>query len=113
MIKTAVELARTGAGLINTAQPESDVIARRGVWIAGARHVVQAALTLAKPELRPYGVAADALHALSMIPVAVASKRFRRPALAQAAVAAALAGAEILVLRKSGSRSDSRKRRRG
>lgn len=112
MIKTAVELARTGAGLINTAQPESDVIARRGVWIAGARHVVQAAVTLAKPELRPYGVAVDSLHALTMIPVAVFSKRFRRPALAQAVVAAALAGAEIVVLRSSGTRTAARKRRR-
>lgn len=48
-----------------------------------------------------------------MIPIAVAANRYRRPALEQAAVAAALAGAEILVLRSSGKRGASLTRRRG
>lgn len=110
MIGTAVELARTGAGLVNTMQSESNVVIRRGVRIVGARHVVQAALTLAAPQFRPIGVVVDGLHALSMIGVIAAARGYRRPALTQAVVAATFAGAELWVLRamRESSNSDMR-----
>lgn len=98
MIGTAVELLRTGVGLVNTEQTEKTGLARRGVRLAGARHIVQAALTLAVPELRVLGVAVDGLHAASMIPVVAASRRYRRPALTQAVVAAVFAAAELWAL---------------
>lgn len=91
---TAVDLLRTGVGLLSCLRHESDPIARRGVRVAGVRHVGQAALSLAVPELRILGVAVDALHAASMLAVAGVSRRFRRPALWQAALATALLVAE-------------------
>lgn len=99
MIRTTVELARVVAGLVNTTQTENNVVVRRGMKIAGARHVLQGALTIAAPELRVLGVAADGLHALSMVAVAALSRRYRHPALAQAALAATFAVTETLVLR--------------
>lgn len=100
MLRTAVELARTAGGLVNTIHPQGEnTVARRGVQIAGARHVAQAALTLAFPQLRPFGIAVDALHALSMLGVVASSSRYRRPALVQALFAACLACAELRAMR--------------
>ncbi|MFC4242564.1 hypothetical protein ACFOYW_04190 [Gryllotalpicola reticulitermitis] len=95
---TSLELARTMTGLVNLFQPERRPIARRGLRIAGARHVVQAAVTLAAPELRVVGFLVDGLHAVSMLGVALTSKRLRRPAVTQAALAAAFAAAEFWTL---------------
>lgn len=98
MSGTTVELARTVTGLRNVFHDDADRVVRRGVRIAGARHVVQGALTLAVPELRILGALTDALHAASMLGVALASRRFRRAALAQAGLAATFAVAELLTL---------------
>jgi len=98
MNRTSNELARTLTGLVNVLQPEAQPVARRGTRIAGARHVVQAALTIAVPELRVLGFVVDGIHAASMLGVAVASRRLRRPALSQAVLAGAFAAAEFWAL---------------
>jgi len=95
---TSLELARTVTGLVNVVQHERPNAARRGLRIAGTRHVVQAALTLAVPGLRVVGVLVDGLHAVSMLGVAIGSRRYRRAALTQATLAIGFAAAEFWVL---------------
>ena len=66
--------------------------------LLGARHLLQAALTMAAPTrgtLR-LGAVADALHAASGLAFAAIDDRERRAALLDAAVAAAWAAASVL-----------------
>jgi hypothetical protein len=106
-----LELTRTAVGLITVLQHPADPVARRGLRLAGARHILQGALTLAVPELRVLGIAVDGLHAASMLALAIATRRFRVPALAQAVVAAALAAAELRAIPpRGGSRAHRRAR---
>ena len=76
-----INAARLGAG------------GRKVVRVLGARHVAQAALTGRGPTRAVLwlGAEVDAAHAASMVGVAVCSRRYRRAALGDAAVAGTLA----------------------
>jgi hypothetical protein len=68
--------------------------------VLGARHVLQAALTLAAPTpwtLR-LGAVADALHCASGLAFAAIDDRERRAALLDASIAAAWAAASVLAV---------------
>ncbi|GGL89425.1 hypothetical protein [Nakamurella endophytica] len=71
------------------------------VRVLGARQVVQGAVTLWRPSplVAGAGVLVDALHAASMVPPAVVSRRFRTAALVSGAAAAVSALAGALALR--------------
>lgn len=97
-------LARPDA-LINTvcgtgARPETWI-----VRLLGARTVIQAAVTAARPTrfIEVAGAGGDLAHAASMVWVARRVPRFGRPALASAAVAALFAGAALSTLRAGGA----------
>jgi hypothetical protein len=64
------------------------------VRILGARHVLESTLMAAEHERRPpaWMIGVDAVHAASMLLLAVLSPRLRRDALASAASASALIG---------------------
>jgi hypothetical protein len=74
----------------------------RVVRVLGGRQLVQAGLALAFPSepLLGLGVGVDAMHALSMVPVAAATPRWRRPALVSGLTAAAFAAAGVLAARR-------------
>jgi len=75
-----------GAGHV----PDSGLVIAR---VLGARHVLQALITRARP-LRPVLIAGgvtDALHSASDVLLAVVQPRWRRPALTDAALAAGFA----------------------
>jgi hypothetical protein len=74
----------------------------RVVRALGARQVTQAGLALAFPAepLPGLGVGVDALHALSMLPLAIAAPRWRRPALVSGLTATAFAAAGLLAARR-------------
>lgn len=74
---------------------------RKVLRVLAVRHVVQLALTLAKPTRRVLvaGAAVDALHALSMVGCAAVSPEHRSAAVADAAAAGGLAAAGALVRR--------------
>jgi hypothetical protein len=67
--------------------------ARTGVRVLGARQLAQAGLTVTAPTpaLLAAGAGTDALHALSMAVLALADRRWRRPAVVSALTAAAFA----------------------
>ena len=108
MNRTSLELARTAAGLVNVFQPEHQRVSRGIARVAGARHILQAAVTLAVPELRVLGVVTDGLHALSMLGLGAFSARTRRTALSQALVAGAFAAAEYWALQDQPARRGGR-----
>ena len=60
------------------------------------------------PAVLALGASADAAHALSMVPVAVGSKRYREPAGVSASIAAAMAIAGAMI-----ARSDVKSARQG
>jgi hypothetical protein len=109
--KTALASVRAGYGLIQLALPRYsaeqqlggplDSATLRVVRVLGARQVTQAGLALAFPAepLLGLGAGVDALHALSMVPLALATPRWRRPALVSGLMAAAFAAAGVLVAR--------------
>jgi hypothetical protein len=72
------------------------------VRLLGARGLVQGAVTVLDPDTTTLGLGAcvDAAHALSMLPVVVASSRYRRPAAISGAVAAGLAVAGLGLARR-------------
>ncbi len=105
---TALALGRAAYGAILLAVPAAVLAAcgcpapsRRECQVAralGARHLLQAAVTSrGGRRLVAAGAAADALHAASMIPVAVADSRIRRAALADAALESLLACAGVML----------------
>ena len=73
--------------------PPADELTRDVVRVLGARHLVQAGLTGWSPSSRGLrtGAVVDALHAASMLPLAVASREHRRAALVSATTATLLA----------------------
>ena len=110
--ETALASVRAGYGLIQLALPRYsaeqqlggplDAATLRVVRVLGARQVTQAGLALAFPAepLLGLGAGVDALHALSMVPLALATPRWRRPALVSGLMAAAFAAAGVLVARR-------------
>jgi hypothetical protein len=77
--------------------------ARTGVRVLGARQLAQAGLTVAAPTapLLAAGAGTDALHALSMAVLAVADRRWRRPAVVSGLTAAAFAACGALAARRA------------
>jgi hypothetical protein len=98
----AVQLAVPGYSAEQQLGGPLDPATLRVVRVLGARQVVQAGLALAFPAepLLGLGVGVDALHALSMVPVAAAAPRWRRPALVSGLTAAAFAVAGALAARR-------------
>lgn len=93
--------AQFAFGCLLVARP-SQVAGQVPSWLVrllGARGVVQGALIVAVPDpaVLALGASADAAHALSMVPVALGSKRYRRPAGISASIATvmAVAGAAL------------------
>lgn len=110
--ETALASVRAGYGLIQLALPRYsaeqqlggplDSATLRVVRVLGARQVTQAGLALAFPAepLLGLGAGVDALHALSMVPLALATPRWRRPALVSGLMATAFAAAGVLAARR-------------
>ncbi|GIF42655.1 hypothetical protein [Actinoplanes xinjiangensis] len=82
-------LLRAGAG--RDASRAAITVAR----VLGARHLLQAAVTMAAPTPRvvAFGAVVDALHAVQQLTLAVVSPRWRAAALVDTAIAVALAAA--------------------
>jgi hypothetical protein len=80
-----------------------DPAARTGVRVLGARQLAQAGLTVAAPTapLLTAGAGTDALHALSMAVLALADRRWRRPAVVSGLTAAAFAACGALAARRA------------
>ena len=97
-----VQLARPAWSAEQQLGGPLDRATTRVVRVLGARQVAQASLALAFPAepLLGLGVGADALHALSMLPLAAAAPRWRRPALVSGLMAAAFAAAGLLAARR-------------
>jgi hypothetical protein len=70
---------------------------RRFLRILGARHLIQAGFVGASPTASRHRIGAgiDAVHAATMLVLAAADRRRRRPALLNAVAALALAGADF------------------
>ena len=110
--ETVLAGVRAGYGLVQLALPgysaeqrlggPLDTTTLRVVRVLGARQVTQAGLALAFPAepLLGLGVGVDALHALSMVPLALVTPRWRRPALVSGLTAAAFAAAGVLAARR-------------
>jgi hypothetical protein len=110
--ETVLASVRASYGAVQLAAPAWSAEQRLGgpldpatlrvVRVLGARQVAQAGLALAFPAepLAGLGVGVDALHALSMVPVAVATPRWRRPALVSGLMATAFAMAGVLAARR-------------
>ncbi|HEY8300560.1 MAG TPA: hypothetical protein VIG48_01550 [Jatrophihabitans sp.] len=99
----ALGAAQLALGLVLVSRPER-VAPSAPSWlvrILGARGLVQGALTVAVPDpaVLALGASVDTAHALSMVPVAIGSSRYRRPAAVSAGVAAALAAAAAALAR--------------
>jgi hypothetical protein len=73
-------------------------------WLLGARHLAQATLTARAPRPAVFaaGAVADALHAASMVMLAVVGRAARRTALPDAVAEAAFAAAGQVSPRGSG-----------
>ncbi len=98
----AVQLAAPGYSAEQQLGGPLDPTTLRVVRVLGARQLAQAGLALAFPAepLLGLGAGVDALHALSMVPLAVATPRWRRPALVSGLMAAAFAAAGVLAARR-------------
>lgn len=69
-------------------------VRRRDVMLCralGVRHLVESAALLVNPAVAPVPLLLNGVHAVTMVPLAVASRRYRRPATLSAVIAAALA----------------------
>lgn len=77
--------------------------ARAGVRVLGARQLVQAGLSMAAPTgpVLAAGAGTDAVHALSMAVLALADRRWRRPAVVSGLTAAAFAVGGALAARRA------------
>ncbi|HEX5268241.1 MAG TPA: hypothetical protein VFW24_15855 [Acidimicrobiales bacterium] len=78
--------------------------ARRVVRVLGARQVAQAVLTGTRPShaVLVLGTGVDALHAASMVFLALFDRRLRRAALADAFIALGFAGAGFTIMTTRG-----------
>jgi hypothetical protein len=103
----ALQLSRAGYGValllkpgltirLATGRPPSQR-ACRVAWLLGARHLAQATLTALAPRPGVFaaGAAADALHAASMLMLAMVDRAARRTALTDAMAEAAFAAAGL------------------
>ncbi|WP_285247667.1 MULTISPECIES: hypothetical protein [unclassified Pseudarthrobacter] len=93
-------------------QPDSRV--RAVMRILGARHLIQAVAVGAVPTSTALHLGAgvvDSLHSVSMIALAIADRRRRRPAALDAVIAGLFAGMEFVVAgrRKRGSPAPERR----
>ena len=86
----AIQVALPGYSAEELLGGPLDATTVRVVRVLGARQLAQAGL----------GVGVDALHALSMVPLALATPRWRRPALVSGLMAAAFAAAGLLAARR-------------
>jgi len=94
----AYELGRAGRAATFLGAHPSDRRARAVVRVLGARHLVQAAMTLnADPVGHLVGGTVDLTHSASMVLVASLDRRRRRGAAASAAIALAFGIAELVV----------------
>jgi hypothetical protein len=112
--ETVLAAARAGYGVVQLAVPgysaeqllggPLDLVARRAVRVLGARQLAQAGLAVSFPAepLLGLGAGVDAMHALSMVALAAADRRWRRPALVSGLTAAAFAVAGALTARHTG-----------
>ena len=110
--ETLLAGVRAGYGAVQLAVPAYsaeqrlggplDPTTQRVVRVLGARQVTQAGLALAFPAepLLGLGVGVDAMHALSMVALAAARPRWRRPALVSGLMAATFAAAGVLAARR-------------
>lgn len=91
-------LVRTAAGRGQSSTRADDV-----VRFLGGRHLLQVAVTATRTSATVLlvGAAADALHATSGVALAVLDARWRRPALLDAAMAAAFATAGLAAARRT------------
>lgn len=91
--RVAVARAAWGGGLVVASRHLA--LPRNVVLALGFRHLAQAAATVRRPDgvVARWGWTADAAHSVSMLGVAVVSRRWRAAALANAVVAAAWARA--------------------
>ena len=87
---------QVGALVAGAARPDPRI-----VWLLGARMVGQGVALLVRPSTAMWrlGSAVDAAHGTSMVGLAVLSRRYRRPAVISAAVAATSAWLEIASVR--------------
>ncbi|HEY2521341.1 MAG TPA: hypothetical protein VGJ19_14615 [Streptosporangiaceae bacterium] len=104
----AVQLAAPGYSAEQQLGGPLDPATLRVVRVLGARQLAQAGLaqfwparSLPAEPLLGLGVAVDALHALSMVPVAATAPRWRRPALVSGLMATAFAVAGVLAARRT------------
>ncbi len=107
-LPTGVALLRTGVGAALTAFPDriasaaqghpASVFARRFTRVVGVRHLTQAALTLAAPELLTpsRGAVIDGLHGATTMLLAATSPRHRRAAVINTVVAATFCGLGVV-----------------
>lgn len=112
----ALPVVQAGFGIVQLAAPgllperllgqRLDQRARQIARILGARHLAQACLSGPAPTIAvlALGAEVDAAHAASMIGLAVSGPRWRRAALASAAVAAGFATAGGLAARRAAGR---------
>jgi hypothetical protein len=103
----ALQLTRAGYGVALLLKPGLTIrLATRGppsrgacrvAWLLGARHLAQATLTALapRPGVFAVGAAADALHAASMLMLAVVDRAARRTALMDAMAEAGFAAAGL------------------
>jgi hypothetical protein len=104
---SAVPLVRAAWGLFLVTQPSTGVrvvvgrpatgTVRQVARVLGIRQMLQAAVTGVHDDrtMRRIGASADALHALSMVALAVASRRWRRTGVVETAIAALFALATV------------------
>ena len=107
-MSTLLAAVRAGYGAIQLAAPGCSAEqrlggplgpdARRVVRVLGARQLAQAGLCASAPTppLLALGAGADAAHALSMAALALAGRRWRRPAIVSGLIATAFAAAGAL-----------------
>jgi hypothetical protein len=112
-VSVALAGARAGYGAVQLLWPDRSAeqllggplkpAARTGVRVLGARQLAQAGLTAAAPTpaLLAAGAGTDALHALSMAVLALADRRWRRPAVVSGLTATAFAAGGALAARRA------------
>ncbi len=103
---SALVVTRATVGAVELALPEATARCRGGRWrfdrqttlvvrLLGGRQLGQALMMYLAPDVpvAAAGAVVDGIHAMSMVALALLSSRWRRAALAEAAMATALAGA--------------------
>lgn len=117
-MSTPLAALRAGYGAIQLAAPGCSAEQRLGgplgpgalrvVRVLGARQLAQAGLCVPAPTptLLALGAGVDAAHALSMAALALAGRRWRRPAMVSGLIAAAFAVAGARAARRASAHPD-------